>query len=306
MDNCPGLTHNEVQAVKYLNELISHGIRNYASGFLVEDLKLSLWYCDRFGIIKSHRLNLVKEPHYFLLVVAALTHASSFDLGFCPLVRNIPRDHLSYAGASLRVPSAIDVAGQDLGDLEFALDVSKEKPINTSYGTMGRGTTVIPILATGRSLELFGDDRLVVKMSWQPVKRDEEGNIRRIHTRLACATQLEAREALKFIVDFKCSTSLAINHPDVLLPRAFMSHIPAIDDQDLRDFRLMVMKEYLPLQLIDTSEELQLVFGHAVTGSLSLFLYWHTSSNQLDFEGHHWAWEVAGVLHRDVSISTLR
>ncbi|KAK7686751.1 hypothetical protein QCA50_010351 [Cerrena zonata] len=286
IDDCPGFTHNEVQAIKYLNELISHGIRNYASGFLVEDQKLSLWYGDRFGIIKSRYLNLVKEPHYFLLVVAALTHASCFDLGFCPLVRKIPRDSLSYATASLRVPSALDVTGQDLGNLEFALNVSGKKPINTSYGTMGRGTTVIPILASGRSLELFGGDRLVAKISWQPVKRNEEGNIRRVRTRLAHATQFEAREALKYIVDFKCSTSLAIDNPDVGLPRVFMSHIPAIDEQDLRDFRVMVMKEYLPLQLIDTPEELQLVFRHSVTG-------------------HHWAWQVAGVLHRDVSVTNI-
>lgn len=166
----------------------------------------------------------------------------------------------------MAVPDALDVDGNNLGELEFNLNVPSNSDINTRYGMMGRGTTVFSIRASARSAELFGSDNLVAKISWQPIKRDEEGNIRRIRKKLANSTRTEAREALQYIIDFKCSTSLAINDPNVMLPRAFMKHLPAMEDEDLREFRLMVVKEYLPLQLIDTPVELQTVFCHVIIG----------------------------------------
>ena len=57
------LTHNETQIAKNLHELLSHGIRYYATGFLLENTKLSLWYADRFGIVKSRSFNFILEPH---------------------------------------------------------------------------------------------------------------------------------------------------------------------------------------------------------------------------------------------------
>ncbi|CAL1698347.1 unnamed protein product [Somion occarium] len=286
-DNYSDLTGNEIQAAKYLNELLSHGTRNYATGFLVENKKISLWYGDRFGIIKSRLFNFLEEPHYFLLMVTAIFRASDTDLGFCPLIRNIPRNHLSYKGATMTVPMARDHKDRDIGDVEFEVSTTEAKPIVTAYGTVGRGTIVVPISSVQQENETCSaKDRLVAKMSWQPVKRNEEGHIRTIRRTLKKSKNKDARAALAFIVKLKCSSTLAIDDPNVNLPRAFMTQLPDVPQDEMRDFRILVMKEYLPLQFVDTVDELKKVLRDALTG-------------------HHWAWTIAKTLHRDISVSNI-
>lgn len=266
-DNYSDLTGNEIQAAKYLNELLSHGTRNYATGFLVENKKISLWYGDRFGIIKSRLFNFLEEPHYFLLMVTAIFRASDTDLGFCPLIRNIPRNHLSYKGATMTVPMARDHKDRDIGDVEFEVSTTEAKPIVTAYGTVGRGTIVVPISSVQQENETCSaKDRLVAKMSWQPVKRNEEGHIRTIRRTLKKSKNKDARAALAFIVKLKCSSTLAIDDPNVNLPRAFMTQLPDVPQDEMRDFRILVMKEYLPLQFVDTVDELKKVLRDALTG----------------------------------------
>ena len=144
--NEPELTDNEVQIAKYLNELLSHGIRYYATGFLLENTKLSLWYADRFGIVKSRSFDFILEPHYFLLMVAALYNASPSDLGFCTLISRMPTDFLSHDGAVLTLPHAQDIKGASLGEeTHFNLNISGKKLLNVRQGIMGRGTTIIPV-----------------------------------------------------------------------------------------------------------------------------------------------------------------
>lgn len=264
------MTYNEIREAKYLNELLSHGVRNYATGYLVEDRLITLWYADRFGIVKTRPFDIFLQPQNFLLMVAALTYAAYEDLGFCPLISNIPRDHLSYDEATLKIPSALDVRNIERGDLYFDLNVGGGKEIITRYGTVGRGTTVIPIHAVDDALDVCGSETLVAKLSWQPVQRDEAGNIRKIRTKLANSWNFlgfgqAARDALNYIVDFKCSASLSIN--DANLPRAFMCQLSDMAAEDLRDLRILVMKEYLPLELIETANELKIIFRHALTGS---------------------------------------
>ncbi|KAI0069646.1 hypothetical protein K474DRAFT_1777198 [Panus rudis PR-1116 ss-1] len=85
------LTNDEIQIVKYLNELLSHGIRQHASGFLVEDQWISLWYADRYGVVKSTCFDWIKEPHFLLLMIAALRFADQRKLGFSPFVALDPK-----------------------------------------------------------------------------------------------------------------------------------------------------------------------------------------------------------------------
>ncbi|KAI0071899.1 hypothetical protein K474DRAFT_1712059 [Panus rudis PR-1116 ss-1] len=85
------LTNEEVQIAKYLNELLSHGVRQYASGFLVEDQWISLWYGDRYGVVKSAFFDWIAEPHFLLLLVAALRFADTRRLGFSPFVTMDPQ-----------------------------------------------------------------------------------------------------------------------------------------------------------------------------------------------------------------------
>ncbi|CAL1712575.1 unnamed protein product [Somion occarium] len=278
------LTGHEVQAAKYLNELLSHGARNYATGFLVENTKISLWYADRLGIMKSVQFDFLEEPHYLLLMVAAISSADDAALGFCPLIVDVPRDHIGYAGAKLRIPDARDVNNGNIDTIELDLDADGEREILTAYGTVGRGTTVVPVTTSGRTRDLFGSDKLVVKMSWQPVNRREEGHIRHIRRTLANSDNQVARDALEFIVDLKCSVALQMDNPALDFPRVCMD-MPMPNDE-LRDFRMLALREYLPLDFIDTVEELVQVFRDVITG-------------------HNWAWVIANVLHRDISVSNV-
>ena len=276
--NEPELTNNEVQIAKYLNELLSHGIRYYATGFLLENTKLSLWYADRCGIVKSRYFDFILEPHYFLLMVAALYKASPADLGFCTLISDMPTDFLSHDGAILTLPHAQNVYGKSIGEeTHFDLNIGDSKLLDVRYGTVGRGTTIIPVHPSGETLNPRGkqDFDLVVKLSWQHTKRDEVGKVRKIRTTFAEALNIpffgrEVRSALKYIVDLKCSVSLSLK--DVGLPRAFMPGLSDIAPEDGRYLSVLVMKEYIPLWRIDNPGELKIIFRHALTGTLSYIL----------------------------------
>lgn len=194
--------------------------------------------------------------------------ASDADLGFCPLIRNVPRNHLSHEGATFKVPAARNHKNKYIGDVEFEVSTTEAKPIVTAYGTVGRGTTVVPIISVAqKDRKRFGKRRLVAKMSWQPVKRDEEGHIRAIHRALKKSKNEDAHAALAYIVDLKCSSKLAINDPNINLPRAFMTQLPETADDEKRDFRILILKEYVPLEFIDTPDELLKVFRDVVTGT---------------------------------------
>lgn len=140
----------------------------------------------------------------------------------------------------------------------------------------------------------------------KPVRHDEAGNIRKLHTRLATSTSETARNAVQHIVDFKCSASLAIDHPDINHPRASMRQLLGMVPEDQRDLHISVMKEYLPLQLIDTPDELITIFQHGLT-DVSYYSppYSCTSMLTICDIGHHWAWVEVGVLHRDINLPNL-
>ena len=261
------LTHHEVQIVKYVNELLSHGVRMYASGFLVETYTISLWYADRLGIVKSQKFNFLREPHYLLLMALAIVNARSAGFGFCSLFQNLPRDPTSYAGATFFLPQSLDVRGDSIGDLSFAIDINKNRNLVTSYGAVGRGTTFVPVRVHHEHKEFLGLGNLVVKMSWQRVECREDSHIRMIRTSLASSSDMAARHALSFIVDMKYSSRLHLNNPLVALPRAFMKHLGVLAIEDSRDLCCLILKEYLPLQQISSVDELKKVFREVLTGS---------------------------------------
>ncbi|KAI0071902.1 hypothetical protein K474DRAFT_484638 [Panus rudis PR-1116 ss-1] len=126
------LTNDEVQMTKYLMELVSHGVRQYATGFLVEDQWISLWYGDRFGVIKSAFFNWIAEPHFLLLMVAALRFADRRRLGFSPFVAmdpNAPAEN-PYINATLRLST-------DVNYQEHAEDATSTN--NLDNRTKGKG-----------------------------------------------------------------------------------------------------------------------------------------------------------------------
>ena len=248
---------------------------------------MTLWYADREGLIVSSPFDILRDSHYFFLVVAAHHYGTMHNFGFNRLL-SLPSDTphlLDYNGTIITLPKAVNAtlppqnspddvtdafdngAGQMLPQLQLTTRLDEGRNIHTAYGTVGRGTTVIPVVATGHAAELFGDERLVVKMAFPLVSRSAEDRFIRIIRRKLNADN-EGRQYLKHVVDLKCSFSCSLDDEVLQHPRA------AIENRDpglSRCFRVLVMAEYLPLQRINSPQELQKIFRDVVTGEFAFF-----------------------------------
>ncbi|KAK7684459.1 hypothetical protein QCA50_012406 [Cerrena zonata] len=269
----------ELQMAKYINELLSHGIRSYAFGFLIQETRMSLWYVDRMGMATSQSFDIFHDPELFLLVIAALHSANRHQLGVIPLVKYPDGTAQSHNKATLELPRAVSGKGTAIKkSLSFRLRVTPSSPLVVAYGAIGRGTTVVPITAEGHARKLFGDDKLVAKMSWPSVHRKSEATMIRV-IRKKVGEHKDAKKCLKNIVDLKCS--LDVSGMEVKLPRALMD---LSEPYEPRLLRTLVMKEYLPLENIRSLNDFKTVYKHI-------------------FEAHHWVFVIAGILHRDPSLS---
>ncbi|KAI0079388.1 hypothetical protein K474DRAFT_651538 [Panus rudis PR-1116 ss-1] len=287
------LTEYEVQIVKYLNEVLSHRFRHHSSGFLVDNEWISLWYADRYGVVKSLSFDWTMEPHHLLLVIAAIHFATPVMLGFSPFITQAPYvgGFFSTADATFVLPRATSLEGAEITTpLSFPLDITLSRRILTAYGIVGRGTTVIPIKVAGNTVAAGvpqrSPDDLVAKVSWQHLSRKEATHIRNIRAALKQSQYAEARSCLDHVVDMKYSFALPMEDPQLALPRALMRYMPSLLVQDTRYFNVLILEAYEPLEHIATAEEFKKVFRDTV-------------------RAHHWVWKEAGVLHRDISINNI-
>ncbi|KAI0929585.1 hypothetical protein AcV7_005079 [Taiwanofungus camphoratus] len=316
----PRLTGNEVQAAKYINDMLSHGIRSYASGFMIDNTIVTLWYGDRMGIVLSKPFDFMEEPHMLLLAIAAITSANHAHLGICPFLKFPSGAYDSYSNVKLEVDDklAFDADGRPLQKLIFGkggharststingivrncwtsqsactdlLSIGGETlddpahilptygTISAEFGAVGRETTIVPIKATGAAATLFGQDDLVAKMAWPPKKCQPEDKFIRV---IKQKIQQQGPRWLRHIVDLKCSITRRMD--EMNFPRVHMQKL--LDHED-RVFKIMVMKKYEALQLVDGAEEFKQIFVDVVSA-------------------HHWVWQTAGVLHRDISVGNI-
>lgn len=264
------LTGNELQAVEYINELISHGARSFATGWLLEDTQMSLWYIDRMGVVQSTRFDIFKESHYLLLLIAAISSASLHDIGVCHLIKADPNSKTfeTWDDMTLELHNVSSDTTKILPELNFK--VTDRGDIYTDYGGVGRGTTIIPIRPIGDTaqlLDLNDEERLVAKIAWPPAYRDSEGNfVKKIRQ---CLTNAGNSHILKHIVDIKCSLSHTMG--DAKLPRAFMDlEKPAGCEE--RIFRCFVMTRYDRLENVNSVDEFKQVFIDVVRGTFPFSL----------------------------------
>ncbi|KAL6305452.1 hypothetical protein BKA93DRAFT_927729 [Sparassis latifolia] len=271
------LTATERQAVKYELEMMSHGVRSYSSGLTVDGLTVHLWYADRMGLIKSEPFNFVEEPHILLLVLAAMGSADLATMGISPFLTFGQSGFQSYDDAHLEIPDqqAIDVNGRVMGALDFEVDTSRG--LLTDFGIVGRGTTVVPVKTTANSAQ-FGDAALVAKMSWQPQERASEASL----IRLVRQSLGKKPNMLQHIVDLKCSVTRSMEA--VGLPRAFLPDA-RLESPDTRELRLLVLTKYEPLQSVCSVDEFKKADDDVIA--------------------HHYVWEYARVLHRDISVDNI-
>ncbi|KAH8091041.1 hypothetical protein BXZ70DRAFT_909917 [Cristinia sonorae] len=285
-----GLTHNDMQAVKYVHELACHGIRSYATGLLIEDFKMTLFYMDHMGLVKSTPFDFVDESYFLLLYLAAVTYAAPKDLGFLSLLQ-FPKSPVpastfpNYANVLLILPDALGSNGQSIGEVTFIID--SDRRIIQSYGAIGRATVVVPVQPDPSNvitLDLSGRDAhecLMAKISWQSKRRTgEDTHIRAVRMKLS--SKQETRHLLEHIVDMKCSITQTME--ELGLPRAFMGL--SMDDASERVCRILIMREYIPLNLVESADEFKAAFVGAV-------------------KGHHAAHDLCDVLHRDISTNNI-
>lgn len=172
--------------------------------------------------------------------------------------------------APLEVAEAFDEGkGGELELMEFQVNLGGNRQINTAYGTIGRGTTVIPVVAGQRAAVHCGTGRLIAKVACPLESRQAEDRFIRI-VRRKINDHDHARQFLKHIVDLKCSFSCDMHDTRIGLPRAAMGRVSA----DMRRcFRVLVMPEYFPLECINGPGELQQIFINVVTGKYSSCIF---------------------------------
>ncbi|TCD60134.1 hypothetical protein EIP91_010682 [Steccherinum ochraceum] len=292
------LSGPELQIAKYLNELISHGVRTYATGFLIQDYMMKLWYADRMGLVHTISFDMFREPWFLILVIAAHRYGTSHDFGLNPFVhlQDDTRILKDYNDATIILPSAISatlpppaasVADKKAFDdgkptssgMSFKVELDEGRSINTAYGTVGRGTSVVPAAAVGDATKLCGSGRLVVKLSSPLESRKAEDQLIRV-IRRTLNDRGDTSRYLKHIVDLKCSFSCDMDDEILSLPRSRMAR--SVEPDLRRCFRVLVMPEYLPLERLSTPEELHKIMSDVVTG-------------------HHWVFVTSNILHCDVS-----
>ena len=144
--------------------------------------------------------------------------------------------------------------------IEFQVDLEGDRHISTAYGTIGRGTAVLPIVPGGSAAVHFGRDRLVAKMACPLVSRPAEDRLIRVIRRKMNKDE-DGRQYLKHIVDLKCSYSCEMD--DLELPRIAMG---PVSEGLRRCFRVLIMPEYFPLERIKGPADLQKIFRDVIKG----------------------------------------
>ncbi|KAH9939906.1 hypothetical protein B0H21DRAFT_893804 [Amylocystis lapponica] len=175
----------EAQTAKYLNGMLSHGIRSYASGFCIKDRDMHLWYGDRMGLVKSCVFDWQTKPALMALVFAAVGTANLAQLGISPFLEfslTSPKFE-SYEGGRIVLPAS-----------EVGLD---------GWGAVGRGTTIVPLEAIGAARDDLVQKPLVAKMAW-PQPSHFRGEYIRIHWQI-----MFYRDAEGHVVGVLCDWDLA-------------------------------------------------------------------------------------------------
>ncbi|KAG6053956.1 hypothetical protein E4U32_007201 [Claviceps aff. humidiphila group G2b] len=150
--------------------LTAQGTRRFVLGFTLCGSLMRVWLFDRLGGIASEQININTEPLQFIKVILGFLWMSEEELGFDSSIKR-PDPTLEIAEGKKR---CIDVERLDGSKECIVLD----QEILRSPCLVGRATTCWKAHVKDDPEKI-----LVVKDSWQEVKRDEEGDMLLLATR---------------------------------------------------------------------------------------------------------------------------
>ena len=240
--------------------MLSHGIRSFATGWLLNDTKMTLWYGDRMGVVMSKPFDIFHEAHYLVLFLAAIFSSELKNLGISPFVKSPSDQFNGYEDSTLE----FDEADTDHGTMDnLKFKISHVERLRTDYCAVGRGTTIIPICAIEQTLQAMdlGKNDLIAKLAWPSKTRTPEATFVKIIRRRLREERRE--DMLKHIVDVKCSLTRTMEQMD--LPRAFMD-LDESSNFDERELRCIVMPRYERLEAVNNVDEFKKIFIDVVTG----------------------------------------
>ena len=306
----PQLTKDEIQTANYASECLGDGCRRYVTSFMITDLKVSLWYYDRIGVIKSEEFDLVENPRLFVLAIAAVTTCDMKHFGFEPMIHPpstiASPMHLEHPirlepprnirGWEIHIDEGIDSKGQTvLGVVRLKITGS---PIYVQAGIVGRGTSVLPVSAFADSglADVDPSQKLVVKLSWPAATRvPEDVLIRQIRKAIG-------PEEARHVSRMRMSTTL--EGLRLGLPRIEESIQALPGNAEARVLRVLVCDRYQHLNELKTIPEFQSVFIDLVRGMPCPVLYAHYLCS-CSLIAHRVVYKRAGILHRDLSINNV-
>ncbi|OSX56320.1 hypothetical protein POSPLADRAFT_1037599 [Postia placenta MAD-698-R-SB12] len=217
LDRGGGLTRQETRIGSCATELMSHNIRCYGTGIMVENFMVKLWYADRHGVVVLRPFDMFVECDKLLLVVAAIAGADIAKMGVCPFLRFPSSKFNSYEDVKLVFQPGPMTKG--LPEVKYIIDTSRI--VETDFEIVSRGTTIIFLKATADT----GSEGLVAKMIWPPESRVAD------RSRLAQKPQY-------------------LQNIEIRLPRASMTLHNF--EYEHREFRMIVMKRYEELEQVRT------------------------------------------------------
>ena len=252
---------NKEMLLKYINKVMSHSVRSYAIGWLIQNEEVRLVYGDRVGVVFTEEISFLQENTYmFPLILAAMGAASSRVLGVHPNIHYLREgeddlagccnafdvDH-SYQGAVLRLDRRDDDGSETL-EYDFDVDKKAGPTVHTEFGLIGRDTTVIPVKTRARVKEASSStragDELAAKVAWpHAAQTGEDAFISKVRR---CLKREGKTKMLQHIVDTKAA--LTKDAEAMELPRCSMGLWPGA--QDLRLCRILILKRHRPLDSI--------------------------------------------------------
>ena len=265
------LGYHELQAASYALECLADGCRRYVTGIMVKDFKVSLWYYDRLGVIKSEEFNFEEDHRLWNLVIVALSSCNMDEFGFEPMIHP-PSDTpppvslikpiqvqppRNITGWEICIDQGTDVMGTIVSE-PVNLKI-RAPPVYVQYGIVGRGTSVFSVSPTDNAHPCLGSSEdLVVKFSWPAATRvnTEDSLIRRIRKRIGVHS--------KHVTGLRMSTTLSGLR--LGLPRLDDSIKKLSDKVEDRVLRVLVCDRHFPLTDLKTLKEFKNVFIDLVRG----------------------------------------